>query len=289
MGRAAPLKNGVVVLGSGGMLGRAVCALLGSRGVGFAGVDRPAIDLADPASIRDAVPDGCPMVVNCAAYTDVDGAETDPASAWAANASGVGELARRCAAAGAVLVHYSTDYVFDGAGASPYRVDQRRAPLNAYGRSKADGEDAALASGAAVLIVRTSWLYAPWGKNFVRTIARLAGERPVLRVVNDQRGRPASAEQLARASLDLAASGVRGVAHATDAGECTWFELARAVVEGLGLPARVEPCASAEFPRPARRPAYSVLDISAAEAALGPLTHWRACLRDVLPRLERPL
>ena len=144
-------------------------------------------------------------------------------------------------------------------------------------------------SGAEYLLLRTSWLYAPWGKNFVRTIARLASERPTLRVVDDQRGRPTSAEGLAETTLALLEAGARGVLHATDGGDCTWFGFAQAIVHGLGLPARVEPGTTAEFPRPARRPAYSVLDLSETEALVGPMRPWEARWADVLGRLERPL
>ena len=289
MGNAAPLIGPVLVPGARGMLGRAVTTLLRARAVACTPLDRSALDLADEASIERAVAPGARIVINCAAYTDVDGAESNTDAARIGNATGVGALARRCEAVGALLVHFSTDYVFDGAGTptgAPYPTDHPKNPINAYGRTKSEGEDLILDSGAAHLILRTSWLYAPWGKNFVRTIARAGAEKPALRVVNDQRGRPTSAERLALTTLAMIEAGARGVHHATDAGECTWYEFASEIVRALGLPARVEPCTSAEFPRPAARPAYSVLDISTTEDLIGPLTPWQDALADTLNRLE---
>jgi dTDP-4-dehydrorhamnose reductase len=180
------------------------------------------------------------------------------------------------------LVHYSTDYVFDGEASAPYRVDELRRPQNAYGRSKARGEELLLATGCEHLLLRTSWLYAPWGKNFVDTIARFGRERPSLRVVADQRGRPTSAQYLAQRSLEFVDKRARGIFHVTDGGECTWFEFARAIVAGSGGSALVEPCTSAEYSRPARRPPYSVLDLSATDALLGPSRSWQQNLSDVL-------
>ncbi len=286
MAHAAPLAGPILVLGCGGMLGRATTALLRERVIPFMAVDTPQFNLLDRASITRAVDGATRIVINCAAYTDVDGAETNQDIARAVNATGVAWLADRCRETAATLIHYSTDYVFNGHATAPYPTDHPKAPINAYGQSKSEGEDAIIASGADHLILRTSWLYAPWAKNFVRTIARFGAEKPTLRVVSDQRGRPTSAEHLADITLRMVAAGARGTHHATDGGECTWFDFASAIVRGLGLPARVEPCTSAEFPRPAKRPAYSTLDISRTEAMIGPLTPWRECLAAVLPRLE---
>lgn len=289
MGRAAPLKGPFVILGAGGMLGRAVGGACAARGIEALRRTKADCDITDAASVAAALPDGAAAVINCAAFTDVDGAETRFEAARSVNAHGPRVVAERCRAVGAVLVHFSTDYVFDGRSAAPYRVGRALEPVNAYGRSKAEGERLVHESGARHLILRTSWLYAPWGKNFVRTIARLGSERPVLKVVDDQRGRPSSCDLLAETTLAMLGAGAEGVHHATDGGECTWFEFATAIVEGLGLPARVEPCTSAEFPRPATRPAYSVLDLSETERLVGPRRVWRECLRDTLQRLERPL
>jgi dTDP-4-dehydrorhamnose reductase len=265
-----------------GMLGRAWEALLRERGMAFDAISYPQLDLRDAASVAQALRAEHRLVINCAAYTDVDGAEKNEVEASAVNAGGVELLARRCRELGACLLHYSTDYVFDGRASAPYPVEAPRAPQNAYGRGKARGEELLVASGAEHLIVRTSWLYAPWGKNFVDTIARAARERPVLRVVNDQRGRPTSAQYLALRTLGLLEHGARGIAHVTDGGECTWYEFAREIVRLEGAPARVEPCTTEEFPRPALRPAYSVLALDTTEALLGPSRTWQDNLADVL-------
>lgn len=269
------------------MLYRALAGVLEARGTAWdaPGLDR--LDLRDGRSIEAVMSRGYRLVINCAAYTDVDGAESDEATATAVNATGVGILARCCRDCGAMLVHYSTDYIFDGRSDRPYRVDDQPCPLGAYGRSKALGERLIIESGCEHLIIRTSWLYAPWGKNFVRTIARLAREgRSPLRVVNDQRGRPTSAEHLARITAALIDRGVRGIWHVTDGGECTWFELAREIVAATGAGVDVQPQTTAQLGRPAPRPAYSVLDISATERLLGPMPHWKENLRDALKRLE---
>jgi dTDP-4-dehydrorhamnose reductase len=281
------LTGPILVLGgASGMLGRAVTAALVARGLQHDVVERDRFDLCREETITSGVPSGVRAVINCTGWTNVDLAETQEEEATLINGLGVGKLAERCKQIGAVLVHYSTDYVFAGQATEPYAVDQPRAPLNAYGRSKAVGEELVERSGAEHLLIRTSWVYAPWGKNFVRTIVGAAQKRPTLRVVNDQRGRPSSAEQLAETSLRLLDAGGRGTFHASDAGECSWFEFARAAIARAGLSCQVEPCSSAEYPSPARRPSYSVLDLSRTEALIGPLTPWEDSLARVVPRLE---
>jgi dTDP-4-dehydrorhamnose reductase len=285
-----------LILGSSGMLGRAWRELLTSRGIAFTHGDSDKFDITDSRSIDGAL-EGHRVthVINCAAWTDVDGAEANEAAATRINGEGVAIVAAACAKAGAMLVHYSTDYVFDGEATTPYRTDQPRKPLNAYGRSKAVGEEALEQHRAAMLrwlCLRTSWLYAPWGKNFLRTIAAAALTKPTLRVVNDQRGRPTSAQHLARASLLMIERGATGMHHLTDGGECTWFEFACEIVDvlrdqgGAGTLATVSPCMSAEFPRPAKRPAYSVLDVSRTEAIIGPLPSWKEHVRDAVLKRE---
>lgn len=274
----------VLVVGANGQVGRAWHGLLAAHRIAHHVVDFPEIDLADAASVASVVGAGFTHVVNCAAWTDVDGAEADEAGATAINATGVGVLADACRAKGAHLLHYSTDYVFDGSASAPYAIDADAAPVNAYGRSKLAGEEALKASGVAFTLIRTSWVYSPWGKNFVRTIADLAETRELLRVVDDQRGCPTSAEHLASTSLALLAGGRSGTWHVTDAGACSWYELASHVVELTGAACRVEPCTTAEFPRPAARPAYGVLDVSLTESTIGPLPHWRASVAGVLRR-----
>jgi dTDP-4-dehydrorhamnose reductase len=196
-------------------------------------------------------------------------------------------LAARCAGVGATLLHFSTDYVFDGRADRPYRVDHPRAPISAYGRTKAAGEELLERSGARALLVRTSWLYAPWGKNFVLTMRDLLRTREQIDVVHDQRGRPTSSRYLAERSYALLERGCTGPYHVTDGGECTWYELTCHIKQLTGGTARVAPCTTAEFPRPAPRPAYSVLDLSATEAMLGPSTPWQenvaAALRGLTP------
>ena len=278
----------ILLIAPAGMLGRAWCELLDQRGLTYRTASRPTFDLADPAAIDAAVADDVRTVINCAAWTDVDGAETHEADATRINGEGVGHLARRCHAIGATLVHYSTDYVFDGQATTPYRTDQPRQPLNAYGRSKAAGEQAIETADGDHLIIRTSWLYAPWGSNFVRTMAKLTAEKPELRVVDDQRGRPTSCEHLAATSLALLERGIRGIHHVTDGGECTWYEFTCEIARQLDRTCAVNPCTSEEFIRPAPRPAYSVLDLSQTEAAVGPMPPWQHNLAEVLPRLEPP-
>lgn len=282
-----------LILGSRGMLGRAWAGLLTAHDIAFDAPTREELDLEDLGAVRGLDVSAHSHVVNCAAWTAVDDAEAASARAHAVNGLAVGELAGRCASGGARFVTYSTDYVFNGRASEPYPVGGAHDPVNAYGRSKAAGEALLREIDAPWLCIRTSWVYAPWGSNFVRTIAGAALSRPELRVVDDQRGRPTSAEGLARTSLGLVMAGVTGLAHATDAGECSWFEFAREIVGLLaqgGGPssprlATVQPCNSDEHLRPAPRPAYSVLDLSETEAAIGPMIPWRVALADVVRRL----
>ncbi|MEM6989804.1 MAG: dTDP-4-dehydrorhamnose reductase [Myxococcota bacterium] len=276
----------VLLVSPDGMLGRAWSEHLAAKGIECVGVRYPEFDVTDAAR-RSAVDfTKFDAVVNCSGYTDVDGAEADEAAATAVNGDGVGGLASQCREAGATLVHYSTDYVFDGTARTPYPIDHPRAPVNAYGRSKAAGEMQIEAVGGTHLIIRTSWLYAPWGGNFVKTMARLAAERDTLRVVDDQHGRPTSAEHLAAVSLQLLQHGASGPMHVTDGGQCSWYELAAAVAAAVNPACTVEPCTSAEFVRPATRPPYSVLDLTATEAIVGPMPPWQDNVADVLPRIE---
>lgn len=276
----------IVLLGGSGMLGRAFREVLTERGVAHDALGRERVDLGKPASVAAGIPDGTRTVINCAAWTDVDGAEQQEELATRINGESVGSLAERCRELGAVLVHFSTDYVFDGNARAPYAVDHAIAPLNAYGRSKAVGERLVRAAGGEHLVLRTSWLYAPWSKNFVRTMLRLGAERPSIRVVDDQVGRPTSAESLARLSLGLLERGARGTLHVTDGGQCSWFELARETLRLAGSPCVVEPCSSSEYPRPAKRPAYSVLDLAATVAYVGEPPAWQENLRSVVARAE---
>jgi dTDP-4-dehydrorhamnose reductase len=278
-----------LVTGAGGMLGRDLCAVLAEAGeTGVVAAARADLDVTDPAAVRDAVA-GADVVLNAAAWTDVDGAETAEAAATAVNGHAVRTLA---AAAGERLIHLSTDYVFDGAATAPYREDTAPAPVNAYGRGKAIGEQAVLAAGGRV--VRTAWLYGAHGPNFVRTVLRLAAERDTIDVVDDQQGPPTWSYALARQVVALAGAAAAGRAapgayHGTAAGSTTWFGLARAVFAEAGLdPERVRPTTSDRFRRPARRPAYSVLGHGRwAGTGVTPLPDWRGMLTEAMPVLRR--
>ena len=276
----------VLLLGDRGMLGRAFRELLAAKKRPLSGFDLPELDIAEPGQVEPLFEKPWFAVINCAAYTNVDGAEADQAAALRANGTAPGVVAAACARARIPLIHFSTDYVFAGDAHAPYAVDAPLQPLGAYGRSKAAGEIAIQQSGAESLIVRTSWLYAPWGNNFVRTMARLTRDKPELKVVDDQRGRPTSAQHLAAATLALLDRGTRGTLHVTDGGECTWYEFTLEIALLLGRATIVRPCTTAEFPRPAPRPAYSVLDLAPAEAILGPIPDWRTNLAGVVAQLE---
>ncbi|MEV6910762.1 dTDP-4-dehydrorhamnose reductase [Amycolatopsis sp. NPDC051071] len=228
-----------------------------------------------------------PVVINAAAYTAVDAAETNEKRAFAVNADGPRVLAAACSSRGVPLIHVSTDYVFAGDATSPYEPGDLLGPLNAYGRTKAAGEDAVLGSGARSWIVRTSWVYSKTGSNFVKTMARLEKERDVLSVVDDQAGSPTWSRDLAAGLLELAGRVSSGegpsqrVLHCTGGGSTTWFGFAQAIFAELGAdPARVKPCSTADFPRPAMRPAYGVLsNASWREAGLTPLRDWADALK----------
>ncbi|MBK6405245.1 MAG: dTDP-4-dehydrorhamnose reductase [Holophagales bacterium] len=255
-----------LILGAGGMLARGLAAERPhalSLGIGD-------LDITDPSALARAVAAGVSIVWNAAADTRVDLAETDPAH-LAVNDLAVGVLAGLCRDAGALLVHVSTDYVFDGRAGRAWREDDPVAPVNAYGRGKLGGERRALESGAEVLVVRTSWVFAPGGVNFVDTMLDLAGSgRTELKVVDDQRGRPTFAPDLARALVTLVGAGARGVVHFANAGETTWFGLAKETLARGGFPhVKIVPCTTAEFPRPAARPANSVLDTTRYERLTG--------------------
>ncbi|MEM9021562.1 MAG: dTDP-4-dehydrorhamnose reductase [Planctomycetota bacterium] len=280
-----PTQPSILLIAPEGMLGTAWSRLLEQRGIPYRTAALPGFDITDAASIRRHVTAELGVVVNCSAYTDVDGAEEHEERATAINGSGVGELAVACKDTDALLVHYSTDYVFNGNATQPYRTDQALDPLNAYGRSKAVGEQAIRDTAGPHLILRTSWLYAPWANNFVRTIARLATERESLKVVDDQRGRPTSAEHLAAASLRLIEEDAHGTLHLTDGGQCTWFDFATAIAARANPECKIEPCGSDAYPRPAKRPAYSVLDLGPTEAIIGEMPNWQHNLAAVMDQM----
>jgi dTDP-4-dehydrorhamnose reductase len=265
----AARRRRVLLTGAGGQLGRALAeAFAGDEVVALTREDW---DVTFPAPAL--VPPG--LVLHAAAWTDVDGAESDPQGAAAVNVGGT----RNAAALGAPLVYFSTDYVFDGAKVEPYVESDGPSPLSAYGRSKLHGEAAA---GASAWIARSSWLFAPWGQNFVRTMLRLGAERDEVAVVDDQRGSPTYAVHLAEATRELLELPF-GIWHLAAGGDCTWADFAEAIFEEAGLDCRVRRIPSAELDRPAPRPAYSVLRSERPEAPR--LPHWRDGLRECLTRL----
>jgi len=267
------------------MLHRAWVEVLRRREIEHRSLDRGGLDLTKPHTIEKAIVD-CGLVINCAAYTDVDSAEAREELANQVNGIGVGHLARICKERGVALVHYSTDYVFNGRGTRPYRAGDVIEPVNAYGRSKALGERLIGESGCEHLIIRTSWLYAPWGKNFVRTIVGFCAQNHPLRIVSDQTGRPSSAQHLAENSWRLLEKGARGIFHLADGGECSWFEFAKEIARQVGSDVNVQSCRTAELGRAAARPIYSVLDVQESERLIGRVKPWREALGEVIARLE---
>jgi dTDP-4-dehydrorhamnose reductase len=279
-----------LIVGSKGQLGRGLQACV-PPGVEIVAHDYDTLDITDPDAVAATVETVRPdLILNAAAYTAVDKAESDVDVARAVNATAVGLLARAAESAGARLVHVSTDFVFDGTSGIPYAPDAVPNPLGVYGRTKVEGERLA---GDAALIVRTAWVYAPTGGNFVRTMLRLMAERPEVRVVADQIGTPTYAPGLAAALWTLAAKRVIGIHHYTDSGAASWYDFAVAIQEealAVGLLAHavpVIPIATVDFPTPAKRPSYSVLDKASMFAALGaPTPHWRANLRTMLNEIK---
>jgi dTDP-4-dehydrorhamnose reductase len=285
----------VLVTGAAGQVGGEVARLLAGSHQVFAH-DRSTLDLEKPDDIRWCVRDARPdVIVNAAAYTAVDRAESDEARAHAVNAIAPGVLAEEARRAGALLIHYSTDYVFDGELDRPYVETDATNPLGVYGRTKLEGERAIAAAGGRHLILRTSWVYGPRGRNFMLTMLRFAAERDALRIVDDQRGAPTSSLQLARATSQLLEAGRErsGIYHATASGVTTWFGFAGAIFEGrhrrvgeaFRVP-RLQPIATSEYPTPARRPKNSVLSNAKLENVFGVrLGDWREALDEALEAL----
>jgi dTDP-4-dehydrorhamnose reductase len=268
----------ILVTGAGGMLGQDVLAAARARGIDAAGVARAECDVTDAEEVRAAVADARPdAVVNCAAWTDVDGAEAHEPEAARVNADGAGHVAAAAAQAGAVVVHVSTDYVFDGRASRPYVEGDATEPLSAYGRTKLAGERAVATAGERHHIVRSSWLFGVGGPNFVATMLRLGAERDEVTVVDDQVGSPTFTGHLAAALLDLAGRDDGfGVHHGAAAGSCSWWEFAREIFARSGLECEVRPGSTAALGRPAPRPAFSVLGSARPDPLV--LPDWRAGL-----------
>lgn len=273
----------VLITGANGMLGRDLQAALAGHDVTV--LARADLDVTDAAAVATVVR-GHDAVVNCAAYTKVDDAETHEDLAYAVNAIGPANLAVACAETGARLVTVSTDYVFDGNATEPYAEDLPRDPINAYGRTKAAGEELALAAHpSGTYVVRTAWLYGRHGPNFAQTMLNLAKSKESWSVVDDQLGQPTWTADLAAQIVTLLEAGApAGIYHGTNSGQATWFEFARAVLEESGLdPERITPTDSASFVRPAARPSYSVLGHDAwAAAGIAEMRPWRAALADAV-------
>ena len=253
-------------------------------------LDRARLDLSDPAAIQRVVRDARPeVIVNAAAYTAVDRAESEPALASAINGVAPGIVAEEARLCGALLVHYSTDYVFDGEKKTPYVEDDPAHPLNVYGRTKLEGECAIEASGCRYLILRTSWVYGPRGHNFLRTVLRLAREHNELRMVDDQIGAPTSAAAIALATAEmLRRAGPEGLFHMTASGETSWRGFAEAILARNQLQVRVVGIASQDYPVAARRPRYSLLDSGKLRSAYGlTLGSWEHRLDEVVAQVHQ--
>ncbi|MEF9903841.1 dTDP-4-dehydrorhamnose reductase [Streptomyces sp. P9-A2] len=296
MKEQADAPAGWLVTGAGGMLGQDVLARLAAAGEQATPLDRTALDLTDADAVRRTLQRHRPaVVVNCAAWTAVDDAETHEAEALAINGDGPAHLADACARAGAVLLHVSTDYVFAGDATTPYAENAPTAPRSAYGRTKLAGEQAVLKTlPDSGYVVRTAWLYGTGGPNFVRTMIGLEGRRETLDVVDDQRGQPTWSADLAGLLLELGRGALAGTApagiyHGTASGETTWYGFTREIFRLLGAdPDRVRPTTSEAFVRPAPRPAYSVLGHERlAAAGIEPPRDWRAALTEAFPEIHR--
>lgn len=273
----------LLITGAAGMLGQDVTAAVHDAGHEAIALSRAQLDIADPAAVDRALAQARPdVVVNCAAWTDVDQAEAEEEAATVVNSAGAGHIARAAQAHGAWTVHISSDYVFDGAGTKAYVESDPTAPISGYGRSKLAGEHAvAAAAPDAHTIVRTAWLFGAGGPCFPATIRRLASERDEIKVVDDQVGCPTFTGHLAPALVALAQTRPLGIVHLVASGRCSWFEFAQAIVAETGLDCRVNSCTTAEFPRPAPRPAFSVLGTERA-SELPRLPEWREGLSGYL-------
>lgn len=273
----------ITVIGANGMLGSDLVAAARQALHTVHALDLPAINITDPASVKQALPE-TDVVVNCAAYTQVDKAEEERDLAFRINADGAGILARACAARGVRLLHLSTDYVFSGESDRPWREDDEPAPLNAYGAGKLAGEQQVRAAGGATLIVRVESLFGRNGKNFVKTIAtHLLNGRRDFQVVADQVSSPTYTRHAAAGLLRLLDAGRTGTVHMTAAGSCSWHAFARAIAERLAPDAVLEPVPSEAYPLPAKRPRYSVMDNARYTAWTGTqLPAWREGLNEYL-------
>lgn len=277
----------VVVTGGGGQLATAIERLSKASENKYLITTLEQMDICSVESLSEGLK-GADIVVNCAAYTNVEAAEDNAEEAMSVNRDGVRNIATICAERGIKLIHISTDFVFGGDAErrTPYLESDTPAPINVYGRTKAEGEREAMKAPEAI-VLRTSWLYAPWGKNFLNTILARAKEGAELRVVNDQRGTPTSALGLAEAIIAIIESGawrtMTGIYHYSDLGECTWYDFAREILLKAKIDANITPCKSSDWPSKAQRPHYSVLDKSRiATTNVVTLKTWQERLEEVI-------
>jgi dTDP-4-dehydrorhamnose reductase len=280
-----------LITGGSGQLGIAVSQELGKRGVLFDAWGSGDLNITQGPTVRDAIAKLSPrVIVNCAAWTDVDGAEKNENDAFRVNSDGPENLAFAARLSNSKLIHLSTDYVFSGDSRAPWQIADQINPQSAYGRTKALGESRVLeANPESSFVVRTAWLYSPWGKNFAKTITKLAlkGDSEV-RVVNDQVGQPTSASDLAKQLVELGLStSPAGIYHGTNSGQATWFEFAQEIFKLSGADVgRVIPVSSNEYPRPAKRPSYSVLSHDVwASTSVKPMRDWRIALAEAMPAI----
>ena len=271
----------ILVTGAKGMLGRTLLRILGREHSIFP-ADLPETDILDEKTLDAAFAAFKPdAAVHCAAFTNVDRCESEPEAAFRLNRDGTGNVARACAKHSSRLVAISTDYVFGGDSDVPYRESDRPAPRTVYGKSKLAGEEEALAALPSAAILRIAWLYGAGGPSFVHTMAKLgAAGGPPLKVVDDQRGNPTSCEAVASAVSFILGRGIEGVVHGTCEGICSWFHLARETFSLLGIGRAVAPCTTAEFPRPAPRPANSALENTVLAGAGFEMPHWKDALKE---------
>ena len=273
----------ILVLGAQGMLGSELCSAL-SWLCHLTAWDIDDLDITDRESVLSAISELMPHeVVNCAAYTDVDGCESNEEEATAVNAIAPGYIAEACLRTGARLTHISSEYIFDGRSETDYTEGDRPNPLSVYGRGKLSGELEVSATGCRYAIIRTQWLYGAGGRNFVDTIITKASERPKLKVVDDQIGRPTWSNELALAITEFLRNDSPGVYHLAAGGTCSWYDVAIEIARLKNLPACIEPVPTSQFPRPAPRPARAVLDCSFIKQKLGiEMRHWKEALADYL-------
>ena len=291
----------ILITGSNGQLGSELIRQLASRrsplgeipeeyiGASVTGVDIDSIDISDAGAVSSYILENeFNLIFNCAAYTDVDGCESNRLMAYRVNADAPGYIAEAAKKLSARLVHISTDYVFSGDNPTPRIETDETAPNTVYGKSKLYGEQRVLESGADAVIVRTAWLYGLNGRNFVKTIMKAGREKGVLRVVNDQTGNPTNAADLAYHLLRLAIAGYQGIFHCTNNGICSWYDFAVKIIKEAGITAEVYPCSTMEYPRPAPRPAYSALDNRRLRETIGDkMRLWQTAIDEYIVELRK--